>query len=172
MFTVKSIRCVSIIFCLFKVVTALRYNDTCLPDLGLQINLTLAHPWGKTDQLMRDIHVYFEELDGIRKDIKKCLEEGLDPKTEVWHEYKKFQLVNETGGPPHLQSNVRIRTLIDFYKWNGDEIHEFYELIDFTRKAWKKLLDLLCCETKPVFTIQDKVNVLQKEKYDPKKKYY
>jgi hypothetical protein len=157
---------------ILQVVSALRYNDTCLQKLGLQINQTFVKPWGTTDQLMRDIFVYFEELDGIRISIRRCLEQGLDPKTEVWHEYRKFLQVNETGGPEHLQSQVRIRTLIDFYKWGSDEIYEFWELIDFTRKAWKKLLELLDGKTKPVFTIQDKVNMLKGKHYDPKKKYW
>lgn len=138
----------------------LRYNDTCLPELGLRINKTLSNPWGTNDQLIRDIYVYFEELDGIRKELKQGVLTGRNLEKDLPQQFKKYQEVNETGGPIHLQSIVDIKPLIKFYGWNTDNISEFYELLQFTRDAWDKLQSLFKSEEeRPPLTFKEKVKL-------------
>ncbi|KAG8335868.1 hypothetical protein J6590_058650 [Homalodisca vitripennis] len=127
----------------------IRVKDTNLQELGLRIKNTIEKPWGTTDQLIRDVFVYFEELEGIRKEFKEGIREGLVPQRDLPDQFEKYRQVNKTGGPIHLHNTVNIRTLIDFYKWDRDIIDEFYELLQFTREAWKKLYALLNKEECP-----------------------
>uniref|UniRef100_A0A1B6KCH5 Uncharacterized protein n=1 Tax=Graphocephala atropunctata TaxID=36148 RepID=A0A1B6KCH5_9HEMI len=128
---------------------SIRVKDTHLPQLGERIKNTLEKPWGTTDQLIRDVFVYYEELEGIRKELKKGIREGLDPQTNLTDQFEKYRQVNETGGPIHLHRPVDIRRLIDFYKWDRDNIDEFYELLQFTRESWQKLYSLLNKDNTP-----------------------
>uniref|UniRef100_A0A1B6GF68 Uncharacterized protein n=1 Tax=Cuerna arida TaxID=1464854 RepID=A0A1B6GF68_9HEMI len=137
------------LFILTQLIFTIRVKDTNLPELGLRIKNTFEKPWGTTDQLIRDIFVYFEELEGIRKELKKGIREGLDPQTDLPDQFEKYLQVNKTGGPIHLHDTVNIRTLIDFYKWDRDNIDEFYELLQFTRETWKKMYALLNKDERP-----------------------
>lgn len=160
MFVFIAVFIFKILLYLLTLIEGLRYSDTCLPELGLRINKTLSNPWGTNDQLLRDIYVYFEELDGIRKELKKGILNGLDPTKDLPQQFKKYQEVNETGGPIHLQSILDIKPLIKFYRWNTDNISEFYELLQFTRDAWVKLQSLFQSEEKrPPLTFKEKVKL-------------
>lgn len=157
---------INILLCTLAVLWGLRYKDTYLPELAVRINNTFASPCGTSDQLFRDIYVYFEELDGIRKELKEGLLNGLDLEKDLPQQFKKYIEVKEMGGPIHLQAVVDIKLLTTFYKWNTEHISEFYELLQFTNEAWEKIQTYLQSENdRPPLTFMDKVKLnINKEK--------
>uniref|UniRef100_A0A1B6DVI5 Uncharacterized protein n=1 Tax=Clastoptera arizonana TaxID=38151 RepID=A0A1B6DVI5_9HEMI len=123
-----------VIFCLLLVgiCYTIRMPDTDLVELGKYINDTITKPRGTALQLTRDVYVYYEELHGIRKDMK----------LEMPYTFTKLKAVQNSGGPPYIKYEINSTILQNYFNWTRWEHEEFFGIINATEKEWVKLLKL------------------------------
>uniref|UniRef100_A0A1B6E214 Uncharacterized protein n=1 Tax=Clastoptera arizonana TaxID=38151 RepID=A0A1B6E214_9HEMI len=100
-----------------------------LAELGNNITQILTKPSGPGHKFVRDLFVYWENIEYVLNSIKKRETRGMD----VYNYLKK------QGGPPHTKLEVNDNLLLKSFNWTTRDIKEVHGIINDTDIVWKDI---------------------------------
>lgn len=97
-----------------------------LVELGSNITQIIDKPAGPGHKFVRDVFVYWENLEYVLDSIKNNETRGLEV-------YKR---IKSHGGPPHVDVTIDDDLLLKSFNWTKRDIYEIRETINDTKIIW------------------------------------
>lgn len=95
-------------------------------DLGKNISLLLLEPEGVGHEFVRDVFMYWEEIEQMYLLLKQNDSSAL----------QMYNLINKNGGPPHIDQLINDTALLLAYNWTEKDIDEIHATVHDTDVAW------------------------------------
>lgn len=104
-------------------------NREWFPDmigLGKNVSRSLLKPEGIGHEFVRDLFMYWEEIEHLYTLLKQNDTSALE----------MYKLLNDAGGPPHVDQLINDTALLIAYNWTEKDVDEIHLCVHDTDVAW------------------------------------